>query len=97
MSYLCFSQGVGQAINFKQNGPALRVQIQTASAKKFCFLPRNGFVAHIVFRIYSPEWPEASDWPTRKERNWPSASDVEKITKNGCHLIKSQNQKIKRK
>ena len=72
MSYLCFCQGFGQIIDFKQNGPALRVQItKTNSNKERCFLPRNCFEADIVFSIYSPEWPEASDWPTRKERNWP--------------------------
>ena len=97
MSYLCFCQGVGQTIDFQQNGPALRVQIQTASARKFWFLPRNGFVADIVFSIYSPEWPGASDWPTRKKRNWPSASDVENITKNGCHLIPKSQPKDNKK
>ena len=90
MSYLCSCQSYGQTIDFQQNGPALRVQIRTVSTN-CCSLSRNGFVADIVFSIYSPEWPEASDWPTRKERNWPSVSDVENIMKNGCHLIpKSQ-------
>lgn len=51
----------------------------------------NGFLADTVFSIFCPEWPEVSDWPTRTERNWPLASDMETITKNGCHLIpKSQ-------
>ena len=91
MSYVCFCQGRGQNIDLKQNGPALRVQIKMTHTDKCRVLSRNGFVADIVFSIYSPEWPEASDWPTRKEKNWPSVSDVENITENGCHLVpKSQ-------
>ena len=43
MSYLCFCQGIGQAIDFQQNGPALRVQIQTVSARKFYFLTQKRF------------------------------------------------------
>ena len=88
-------RGFGQLIDFHENGPALRVQIRTNS--KCCLLLRNGFVADIVFSIYSPEWPEASDWPTRRERNWQSASDVENITKNGCHLIPKSQPNDKKK
>ena len=98
LSYICFCQGLGQTIDFKQNGPALRVRItKTDSNKERCFLPRNGFEADIVFIIYSPEWPEASDWPTRKERNWPSVSDVENIMKNGCHFIPKSQPKDEKK
>lgn len=93
--YLGYCQGANQSIGFQQNGPALRVQIQTAS--KSCFIPRNSFVTDIVFGIYSLEWPEASDWPTRKERNWPSAFDAENITNNGCHLIPKSQPKDKKK
>ena len=94
-SYSPFSVRSSQFINFQKNGPALRVQILTNS-KTSC-LPRNCFVADVVFSIYSPEWPEASDWPTRRERNWPSVSDVENITKNGCHLIPKSQPNDKKK
>ena len=90
--FFCFSW-VRQYVDIQQNGPALRVQIQ----RNFCFFLRNCFVADIVFSIYSPEWPEASDWPTRRERNWPSVSDVENITKNGCHLIPKSQANDKKK
>ena len=91
--YSCYCIPTGQFVDFEQNGPALSLKIKTFSGEKIDYLTAstNGFLADIVFSIFCPEWPEVSDWPTRTERNWPLASDMETITKNGCHLIpKSQ-------
>ena len=88
-----------QVIDFHRNGPALRVNVKipTFPAKNVSAFSSKGFLADIVFTIYSPEWPEASDWPSRNKRNWPLASDVENITKIGCHVIPKSQPNDKKK
>ena len=98
-TYFCWYLRFGQTIGFQRNGPALRVNVKIPMfpAKNVFAFCRKGFLADIVFSIYSPEWPEASDWPSRNKRNWPLASDVENITKNGCHLIPKSRRNDKKK
>ena len=98
-TYFCWYLRFQQTIDFQRNGPALRVNVKIPMfpAKNVSAFSSNGFLADIVFSIYSPEWPVSSDWPSRNKRNWPSASDVENITKNGCHLIPKSQPNDKRK
>ena len=97
--YTCHCIPAGQFIDFKQNDPALSVKIKTFSGEKIDYLTAstNGFLADIVFSIFCPEWPEVSDWLTRTEKNWPIASDIEKITRNGCHVIPKSQPNDKKK
>ena len=100
-TYSCWYCRFQQTIRIQRNGPALRVNVRNptlrAKNQRFSASFGNGFLADIVFSIYTPEWPEASDWPSRNKRNWPLASHVEYITKNGCHLIpKSQTNDTKK-
>ena len=98
-TYFCWYLRYWQTIDFQRNGPALRVNVKIPNflARNICAFSSNGFLADIAFSIYSPEWPEASDWPARNKRNWPLASDVENITKNGCHLIPKSQPNDKKK
>ena len=63
-------------IQLDSKGPALKIRIRNPAL----------FEVDITFCIHCPEWPTASDWPSRP-RYWPSLVDVQRIVALGCHLV----------
>ncbi|KAK3712197.1 hypothetical protein QZH41_018427 [Actinostola sp. cb2023] len=70
----------GTTIATTIKGPAVKVVVNPRVKKKY-------FEGDITLCIKCLEWPSLSDWPTRKNRLWPSLEDVRRITSHGCHLV----------
>ncbi|KAK3712189.1 hypothetical protein QZH41_006449 [Actinostola sp. cb2023] len=71
---------VGTPIVVDIRGPAVKVKVNPSENKKY-------LEGDITLCVKCLEWPSLSDWPTRKNRLWPSLEDVRRITLHGCHLV----------
>jgi len=67
-------------------GPAIELSISTD------YHTVDRFYADITFSIKCTQWPDRiSNWCNRDGKRWPDGHDVERIVKQGCHLVaKSQ-------
>ncbi|KAK3697576.1 hypothetical protein QZH41_003442 [Actinostola sp. cb2023] len=64
-------------------GPCVKVVVNP-----YLVCRRPHFEGDITLCIKCLEWPPSlSDWPTRKNRLWPSLEDVRRITSHGFHLV----------
>ncbi|KAK3712198.1 hypothetical protein QZH41_018428 [Actinostola sp. cb2023] len=70
----------GTPIKADIKGPSVKVVVNSK-------VNINHFEGDITLCIKCLEWPSSSDWPTRKNRLWPSLEDVRRITSHGCHLV----------
>ena len=68
-----------------QTGPAIRIQRCDED---------SSFLVDVTFYIKTIEWPTYSDWPTRT-RKWPSEDIIDKVVREGFHLVPKSHPKDK--
>jgi len=70
----------------KLKGPAIELRIGSNRTSV------DRFYADVTFSVKCSQWPgRISNWQKRDGKRWPDGQDVERIVKQGCHLVpKSQ-------